>query len=76
MIRNLRKKAKSGAKQAVVATARKLGAIYYKMVTDKVEFNPSHIVKNTEKYLKNKLNQIEKMKVRTEMTLLNYQNGI
>lgn len=71
-----RKKAKSGAKQAVVATARKLGAIYYKMVTDKVEFNPSHIVKNTEKYLKNKLNQIEKMKVRTEMTLLNYQNGI
>ena len=51
-----RKKAKSGAKQAVVATARKLGAIYYKMVTDKVEFNPSHIVKNTEEYLKNKLN--------------------
>jgi transposase len=71
-----RKKAKSGAKQAVVATARKLGAIYYKMVTDKVEFNPSHIVKNTEEYLKNKLKQIEKMKVRTEMTLLNYQNGI
>ena len=71
-----RKKAKSGAKQAVVATARKLGAIYYKMVTDNVEFNPSHIVKNTEEYLKNKLNQIEKMKVRTEMTLLNYQNGI
>ena len=50
-----RKKAKSGAKQAVVATARKLGAIYYNMVTDKVEFNPSHIVKNTEEYLKNKL---------------------
>ena len=71
-----RKKAKSGAKQAVVATARKLGAIYYKMVTEKVEFNPSHIVKNTEEYLKNKLKQIEKMKVRTEMTLLNYQNGI
>jgi hypothetical protein len=46
------------------------------MVTDKVEFNPSHIVKNTEDYLKNKLNQLEKMKVRTEMTLLNYQNGI
>ena len=71
-----RKKAKSGAKQAVVATARKLGAIYYKMVTDKVEFNPSHIVKNTEEYLKNKLSQLEKMKVRTEMILLNYQNGI
>jgi len=30
-----RKKAKSGGKQAVVATARKLAAIYYKIVTEK-----------------------------------------
>jgi len=71
-----RKKAKTGGKQAVVATARKLAAIYYKMVTDKVEFNPIHIIKNKEEYLRGKLKELEKMKVRTERTLLNYQKGI
>ncbi|MFC2106867.1 IS110 family transposase, partial [Bacteroidota bacterium] len=35
-----RKKAKSGSGQAVVATARKLAVIYYKIVTEKVEFDP------------------------------------
>ncbi len=70
-----RKKAKSGGKQAVVATARKLAAIYYKMVTDKVEFNPIHIIKNKEEYLRAKLKQLEKMKEKTECLLLDYQNN-
>jgi len=69
-----RKKAKSGGKQAVVATARKLAAIYYKIVTEKVEFNPKYITKNKENYLINKLKQLEKMKQKTENLLLEYQN--
>ena len=68
-----RKKAKSGGKQAVVATARKLAAIYYKIVTEKVEFDPEYITKNKEEYLRNKLKQLEKMKEKTETMLLNCQ---
>ena len=69
-----RKKAKSGGKQAVVATARKLAAIYYKIVTEKVEFNPKYITKNKEDYLINKLKQLQKMKEKTENLLLDCQN--
>ncbi len=70
-----RKKAKSGGKQAVVATARKLAAIYYKMVTQKVEFNPRYITKDKEEYLKNRLLQLEKLKVKTQSLLDNHQNA-
>jgi len=69
-----RKKAKSGGKQAVVATARKLAAIYYKVVTEKVEFDPKYLTRDKEDYLKNKLKQIEKIKQKTENLLLDYQN--
>jgi len=69
-----RKKAKSGGKQAVVATARKLAAIYYKIVTEKVEFDPKYLTKNKEDYLRKRLIQIEKMKKKTESLLLDYQN--
>jgi transposase len=34
-----RKKAKSGANKAIIATARKLASIYYKMVTEKIAFD-------------------------------------
>jgi len=61
-----KKKAKSGTKKAIVATARKIAAIYYKMVTQKVNFNPEKI-KTTQylekkiKYLKKQIEQTEKM---------------
>jgi len=69
-----RKKAKSGGKQAVVATARKLAAIYYKMVTEKVEFDPRYITKNKEEYLRNRLIQLQKLKEKTELLLTKYNN--
>ena len=71
-----RKKAKSGGRKAVVATARKIAAIYYKMVTEKVEFNPDCLIKNKEEYLLKKLKQLEKDKKRTESLLIDYQNVI
>lgn len=55
-----RKKAKSGTRQAVVATARKIASIYYKMVTDKVEFNSDKLKEKTEKYLKRKVEYLER----------------
>lgn len=55
-----RKKAKSGTRQAVVATARKIASIYYKMVTDKVEFNSEKLREKTEKYLKRKVEYLER----------------
>ena len=68
-----RKKAKSGGKQAVVATARKIAAIYYKMVTEKVEFNPKYLTQNSKEYLLEKMKKLEKMKIKTETLLLEYQ---
>lgn len=71
-----RKKAKSGGRKAVVATARKIAAIYYKLVTEKVEFNPNYLTKNKEEYLLKKLKQLEKDKKRTELLLIDYQNFV
>lgn len=68
-----RKRAKSGGRQAVVATARKIASIYYKMVTEKVEFDPKHLTKNKEEYLQSKLKQLEKTKQGIELLLTDCQ---
>lgn len=67
------KKSKSGGKQAVVATARKLASIYYKMVTEKIEFDTNILKRNSEYFLKTKLKQVTKLKNRLENSL-NYQD--
>ena len=54
-----RLRAKAGAPKAVVATARKLAIIYYKMVVDKQAFNPSALVDYQEKYKQKKINQLK-----------------
>ena len=68
-----RKKAQRGSRRAVIATARKIASIYYKMVTEKVEFDPKNLIKNKKEYLHNKLKDIEKMKEKTIMLLQEYQ---
>lgn len=50
-------KAGSGAAKAVVATARKLAIIYYKMVLNKEAFNPQALVEYQLKYKEKKINQ-------------------
>ncbi len=55
-----------------MVTARKIASIYYKMITEKTEFDPEQITKHTEKYLKENLKQVEKMKERTKRLLLDY----
>ena len=54
------KKSKSGAGQAIVATAKKIAIIYYKMVTEKVEFNPYVIDGNRQNYLQNRVKALTK----------------
>lgn len=49
------KKAKDGSPQAIVATASKLARVFYKMVTEKIEYNPEILQLSNEKYLKRKL---------------------
>ncbi|MFN2430829.1 MAG: transposase, partial [Cryomorphaceae bacterium] len=68
-----RKKAKSGARKAVVATARKIAAIYYKMVTEKVEFDPLQITRGNGKYLQKRLRQLEIAQEQTKMLLIQHQ---
>ncbi len=68
-----RKKAKSGAGQAVIATARKMASIYYKMVTCKVDFEDEKIAKNNKKYLEKKAQMLEKKLLETKSLITEYQ---
>jgi len=70
------KKAKAGAKQAVVATAKKLASIYYKLVTQKVEFDANILLKNSEVFLRNKIKKLDKLKQKIEKSLLVSENVV
>lgn len=54
-----RMKIKKGTAKAIVATARKIAVIFYKMMQDKVKFNPIPLEKYNEVF---KENQIKKLK--------------
>lgn len=66
------KKSKSGAGQAIVATAKKIATIYYKMVTEKVEFNPYVIDGNRKEYLKKRVKLLEQTTRKVKMQLADY----
>ena len=53
-------RSKTGAPKAVVAAARKLAIIYYKMVTNKEAFNPKAMEAYRQKYKEKKINQLKK----------------
>jgi transposase len=53
-------KSKAGAGKAVVATARKLAIIYYKVVSKKESFNPKALEDYHEKYKQKKINQLKR----------------
>lgn len=55
-----KKKAKSGANRAIVATARKIASIYYKMVTEQVSFDREILATKTKKNLIRKIAYLEK----------------
>lgn len=67
------KKAKSGSRQAVVATAKKIASVYYKMVVEKVDFDDAKIKKNRNDYFSKKLNYLQKMMEKTQLQLAEYQ---
>lgn len=64
-----RKKAISGSRRAIVATARKIASIYYKMVTEKADFDPQVLQNKTHEYLERKLQNLEKSIQRTKILL-------
>lgn len=68
-----RKKANSGSRKAIVATARKIAAIYYKMVTSTIEFDPEILSFKSQEYLANKAKYLEKRLNQTKSLLLNYE---
>ena len=53
-------RAKAGAGKAVVATARKLAIIFYKMVANQESFNPKALEDYQEKYKQKKINQLKR----------------
>jgi hypothetical protein len=67
------KKAKSGAGQAVVATARKIASVFYKMVTEKVEFDPYIQFENRQNYLEDKAKKLEKTLKKVNSLINDYQ---
>lgn len=68
------KKSKSAGKQAVVATARKIASIYYKVVTEKVEFDKDVLLKNSEAFLRKKLQNINRIKQKLEDSIYTSEN--
>ena len=50
----------AGSPKAIVATARKLAIIYYRMMTSQQAFNPVELVKSQEKYKEQKIKQLER----------------
>lgn len=55
-----RKRAKGGQKYAIIATARKLAIIYYRMVRYKQDFNPVDLKEYQERYKAAKISYLEK----------------
>ncbi len=55
-----RLKAKVGSAKAVVATARKLAIIFYKMILNQEAFNPKALVDYQQKYKQMKINQLKR----------------
>jgi transposase len=68
------KKSRKGAGSAVVATAKKLAAIYYVMVTEKIDFKPQLLKNKNEEYLRIKLKKLENAIMKTKSLLDNNQN--
>ncbi|MDV7393652.1 hypothetical protein RZS08_19910, partial [Arthrospira platensis SPKY1] len=54
------KKSKTGGGQAIVATAKKIATIFYKMVTELVEFNPYILEGSRQEYLRKKAEKLKK----------------
>ena len=63
------KKSRSGGGQAIVATAKKIATIYYKMVTEKVEFDPYIIDGNRQAYLQKRAKSLSKTLDRINMQM-------
>ncbi len=68
------KRARKGSKQAVVATARKLASIYYKMVTEKVEFSLDIIIEQNKKLMHGRYNQLVKKLEKAKVQLSHAQD--
>jgi len=66
---NRRIRGKGGPAKAVVATARKLSIIYYKMVSNKESYNPKALEDYQKKYKENKINQLKKTLAKLEAAL-------
>jgi hypothetical protein len=68
------KKSKSGSGQAIVATAKKLATIFYKMVTEKVEFDPYILDGNRQNYLQHKAKRLQKALETTNLLIAQCQH--
>jgi len=53
-------KAKRGTPKAVVATARKIAAIFYKLVSEKIKFNPMSLEKYLDRFKEQQINKIKR----------------
>jgi hypothetical protein len=53
-------KAKKGTPKAIVATARKIAAIFYKLVREKIKFNPISIEKYMDSFKEQQINKIKR----------------
>jgi len=62
-------KSKSSAKKAITATARKIAVIFYKMLKDKVMFNPVNLDHYNESFKERQLKKLHKQAKQLGLTL-------
>lgn len=65
-----KKKSKSGSNRAIVFMARKIASIYYKMVTEREEYDVSKIMKHIDRNIQNKIIYLEQLtaKLKSQLT--------
>ena len=68
-------KSKGGSKKAITATARKIAVIFYRMLKDKVMFNPLSVENYTESYKERQLRKLEKQAKQFGMCLNTISNA-
>jgi len=64
-------KAKKGIQRAVVATARKIAAIFYKLIKDKVKFNPLPIEKYMDGFKEKQIKRLQRQAYNLGFQLIN-----
>lgn len=68
-----KRKSKSGGNRAIVFMARKIASIYYKMITQREEYDQSKILRHIDRNIQNKIKYLEQLTEKLKCQLIENQ---